>query len=254
MFSRYPNRIHAPGDRRPGRAGAALVCLALAALVWLIPTPPDAAAATHVIPEIARATPGRGRVAFTFDGDWFGGRIADIVAALARYDARATFFLTGHYLNTFPDNVRALVAADQQVASHGYEHSDYRALGNAGITERLTHWVAAFHDLTGQYGPPFWRAPYGYSDARVRQAAAAAGDNTIYWTLDALDTVGNPKSAAFIFNRLTHPAINLDGAILLLHVNPDGTIDALPDVLATLHERGLQIVTVSDLLAPPVGR
>ena len=65
----------------------------------------------------------------------------------------------------------------------------------------------------GDHGPPSWRAPYGYSDNRVRVAAAEAGYSTIDWTLDSLDTIGAPKSELFISDRLTHSGVNLDGAI-----------------------------------------
>ena len=40
------------------------------------------------------------------------------------------------------------------------------------------------------------------------ELAGQAGYSTIYWTLDALDTVGPPKSAGFVFNQLTRSGIS----------------------------------------------
>lgn len=148
-----------------------------------------------------------------------------------------------------PSRTRAMVAAGQEVASHGYRHQDYRGLSDGAIVRALAAWDNEYHSLTGKHGPPLWRAPYGYTDNRVRVVAAQAGYSTVYWTLDALDTVGSPKSASFIFNRLTRSGVTLDGSILLLHVNPNGTVDALPRVLANLEARGLSVVSVSGLLA-----
>lgn len=226
--------------------GLALVCLLLPAAASAAPERLPAAT-----PHIARVWPGKGRVALTFDGDYFGGRVTEIIATLRRYQVRATFFLTAYYLNTYPTRARQLLAAGQEIASHGYEHRDYRDLSDAAIIRRLDSWEAVYARLSGaDHGPAFWRAPYGASNTRVRNAAARAGYQTIYWTLDSLDTVGVPKSANFIYNRLTRSGINLNGAILLLHVNPNGTIEALPRVLATLQARGLDVVSVSGLLAP----
>jgi peptidoglycan-N-acetylmuramic acid deacetylase len=233
--------------RRP----ALLALLAGLALLLAWPAAPSQAtpAAAQYENEITRVSPGKHQVALTFDGDAFGGRVDEILATLRSHKAGATFFLTAHYLNTFPTRSKAIVAAGQEIASHGYDHRDYRALTDGAIARRLLDWEATFTRLTGKHSPSFWRAPYGYSTNRVRVVAAQTGYHTIYWTLDALDTVGAPKSATFIYNRLTRPSINLDGAILLLHVNPNGTIDALPRVLTALQNKGLAIVTVSRLLA-----
>ncbi|HMA36138.1 MAG TPA: polysaccharide deacetylase family protein [Chloroflexia bacterium] len=229
-----------------------VLCLLLAGLC-LLPAPrAQAAPAPQAVsvPEIARVAPGKGRVALTFDGDAFGGPIWEILATLRTYHVRATFFLTGHYLETFPVRSRAIAAAGHEIASHGYDHQDYRNLTDGAIARRLEWWTATYYNLTGNYGPPFWRAPYGYTDTRVRAVAAQEGYDTIYWTLDSLDTLGPPKSADFIFRRLTESGVTLDGAILLLHVNPVGTVDALPRVLENLQARGLDVVSVSGLLAP----
>lgn len=227
-----------------------LALLAVLALLITWPTAPGQAApaAAQYENEITRVAPGKHQVALTFDGDAFGGRVDEILATLRAHQAGATFFLTAHYLNTFPVRSKAIVAAGQEIASHGYDHRDYRALSDGAIARRLIDWEATFTRLTGKHSPSFWRAPYGYSTNRVRVVAAQTGYHTIYWTLDAMDTVGAPKSASYIFNRLTQPSINLDGAILLLHVNPNGTIDALPRVLTALQNKGLSIVTVSRLL------
>ncbi len=226
--------------------------LALATAVLCLIWPAQSGAAPPRVTlqgEISRIAPGKHRVALTFDGDAFVGRITDILAALKAHHASATFFLTGTYMENNPSRTRAMVAAGQEVAAHGYRHQDYRGLSDGAIVRALAAWDSDYYHLIGKHGPPLWRAPYGYTDNRVRVVAAQAGYSTVYWTLDALDTVGSPKSASFVFNQLTRSGITLDGSILLLHVNPDGTVDALPRVLANLQARGLDVVSVSGLLA-----
>jgi peptidoglycan/xylan/chitin deacetylase (PgdA/CDA1 family) len=235
--------ITGPAAHRRARTS----CLLLTAtLAWALLTPAPASTAPD---QVVRVAPGQGEVALIFNADWFQGRIDLILNRLRARHTHLTFFLTGGYLDRFPEQVRAIHAAGHEIASHGYDHVDYRGLTNRQIVGRLDRWQATFKQLTGKTGPAFWQPPYGYSNTRVRQAALDRGYTTIYWTLDSLDTVGQPKSKAFILDRvLRTPGVNLDGAIVLMHVSSPGTVDALDELLLTLQKRGLRAVTISELL------
>jgi peptidoglycan/xylan/chitin deacetylase (PgdA/CDA1 family) len=216
-----------------------------ALLAGVLLTPAPAATAAD---QITRVAPGQREVALLFNADSIVGRIPSILETLRAHRTRLTFFLTGNYLEKYPAQVRAIHAAGQEIASHGYDHSDYRNLSDAQIVRRLDRWQETFKRLTGQAGPRYWQPPYGYSNNRVRQAALDHGYSTIYWTLDSLDAVGRPKSRAFILNRVLQTSwVNLDGAIILMHVNGAGTVAALPEILDTLERRGLRAVTISEL-------
>ncbi len=62
--------------------------------------------------------------------------------------------------------------------------------------------------------------PYGARNARVLERCAhALGYHSIYWTIDSLDSVDPPKSARFLYDRITSRSNEqLDGAIILMHV------------------------------------
>jgi polysaccharide deacetylase family protein (PEP-CTERM system associated) len=69
-----------------------------------------------------------------------------VLDALARHDAKATFFFLGWVAERRPDLVRACLAAGHEVASHGYEHRFLGELGEAGLDvdlERTEHALAA---------------------------------------------------------------------------------------------------------------
>ena len=207
------------------------------------------APAAAVPPEVSRVPPGSGKVALTFDAGEWPGRIDALLAALERRRVKATFFLCGIYIDSFPSRARAIAAAGHELASHSYHNVDHRRLSNQQIVEEIRAQEAALLRVTGRRNAPYWRAPYGYRDDRVLRQVASLGYRSVQWSLDSLDTVGQPKSADFIFRRLTNrPLAQLDGGIILLHVNPNGTIDALPRVLAYLDSVGLKQVTVSELL------
>ena len=225
------------------RCGALVLWAAL--LPGLLFTADPAAGAAD---QVTRVPPGQREVALLFNADAHAGSISSIIATLREHRTRLTFFLTGNYLEKYPAQVRAIHAAGQEIASHGYDHLDYRDLSNAQVVRQIDRWKAAFKELTGQTGPTYWQPPYGYSNNRVRQAALDYGYTTIYWTLDSLDAVGRPKSRTFILNRVLQTSwVNLDGAIILMHVNGEGTVAALPEILATLERRGLRAVPISEL-------
>ncbi len=233
------------GLRLVGLAGAALLALVILAL----PLPTAAAPAEAGGAEVFRVPAGSGKVALTFDAGEWPGRVQTILDTLARHHAKATFFLCGIYIDSFPSRAKAIAAAGHELASHSYHNVDHRTLSNQQILNEIRLQEAALLRVTGKHNVAYWRAPYGYRDDRVLAQVNKLGYRSIMWSLDSLDTVGAPKSANFIFNRLTNrPRSQLDGGIILLHVNPDGTVDSLNRVLNYLDSVGLRQVTISELL------
>ena len=218
-------------------------------VIGLLGLPLPAAAAPTPAPEVFRVPAGSGKVALTFDAGEWPGRVQTILDTLARHHAKATFFLCGIYIDSFPSRAKAIAAAGHELASHSYHNVDHRYLSNQQIRNEIRLQEAALLRATGRHNAPYWRAPYGYRNDRVLDQVSKLGYRSIMWSLDSLDTVGQPKSANFIFNRLTNrPRSQLDGGILLLHVNPNGTVDSLNRVLNYLDAVGLRQVTVSELL------
>ena len=105
--------------------------------------------------------------------------------------------------------------------------------------------------MTGQTARPYWRAPYGASNKYVDAVTRGHGYRNIMWSLDSLDAVGKPKTADFIYNRVCkNERVDLDGAIILLHMAAPASVEALPRILDTLAERGWRVVTLTELLTP----
>ena len=250
--------------RGAGGAGALLVWMGRLVLLALLPVvslwpAPGAAQMTRAglaaqLPavagaEVMRVPAGRHKVALTFDAGEWPGRVDTILATLNRHGVRATFFLCGIYIDNFPSRARAIAGAGEELASHSYHNVDHRGLSNRQIINEVQAQEAALQRVTGLHNTPYWRAPYGYRDARVLQVVNSLGYRSVQWSLDSLDTIAPPKTANFIFQRLTgRPVSQLDGAVILLHVNPDGTVNALNRVLDYFDAVGLRQVTVSELL------
>jgi peptidoglycan/xylan/chitin deacetylase (PgdA/CDA1 family) len=84
----------------------------------------------------------------------------------------------------------------------------------------------------------------------VLRIVIANGYLPIFWTLDSLDSVGDPKSADFLVDRLTNTLApdKRNGAILLAHCGNATTAEALPRILDAFAAQGLVVTTLSQSL------
>lgn len=191
-------------------------------------------------------------MALTFDADAFDAGTTEILDALQRYDARATFFLTGTWMRAHPDFVQRMLAEGHQVATHGNTHVDFRGLSDTQIRAQLAAAEAALAELGGA-GWPYIRLPSDAFDGRVLRTLCQAGYTYIFWALDVRDAVGEPKSAAYVYNRLVN-RLSGDagqGAVVLLHLGKPGTTAALPRALDYFAAQGYTFMTVHGLLNTP---
>jgi peptidoglycan/xylan/chitin deacetylase (PgdA/CDA1 family) len=154
----------------------------------------------------------------------------------------------------------ALIAAHPElleVGNHTLHHCDLRDGGGgascpatppsaAFIRSELTTAAAIIASLSGQAPTPYWRPPYGASDATVRAVAASVGyTKTVMWHVDTIDWDPD-TSAALIVSRVLDKAT--DGSIVLMHLGGYHTLEALPILVAELRDRGYQLTTISDML------
>lgn len=192
----------------------------------------------------------RPAVALTLDAGASSEPTAQMLATLAKYDVRITFFLTGDWIQRNPELTQQIVAAGHEIANHSVSHPDFRTLDDAQIAAELDGMADMLYQTTGTRPAPYFRPPYGAYDERVLRAVAARGYIPIFWTLDSLDSVGEPKSAEFIVERLTTTldAEKRNGAILLAHCGSQSTADALPAILEYFASQNIVVTTLSQIL------
>jgi peptidoglycan/xylan/chitin deacetylase (PgdA/CDA1 family) len=89
-----------------------------------------------------------------------------ILKLLAQRGIRATFFVTGHTAETYPESLRAIVAAGHEVGHHGYLHENPCALESREREEQvLLRGLEALDKVAGVrpvgYRSPAWdNSPY----------------------------------------------------------------------------------------------
>jgi peptidoglycan/xylan/chitin deacetylase (PgdA/CDA1 family) len=194
------------------------------------------------------------RVALTFDAGSDAGSTSRILELLAERGYHASFGLTGCWVEDHPDMARQIVNGGHAVINHTQDHLSFTGLstGSSPISaadriSQLRDAETLIRNTTGADPRPWFRPPYGDYDQSVLVDVASAGYGyAVMWSVDSLGWTG--LAPADVTAR-TIAALE-PGAIVLLHVGSASTdVDALPAILDAIEERGLQPVTIPQLLA-----
>jgi peptidoglycan/xylan/chitin deacetylase (PgdA/CDA1 family) len=176
----------------------------------LAPILPGAAGALA----LPRTLTGATGVALTFDDGPHPEGTPAVLEALARADARATFFLVGEQVERRPALAAEIVAAGHLVALHGYRHRLQLRLGAAALGDDLARGLAAIEDATGVNAVRWHRPPYGIYSPAGLSAARAAGLRPLLWSRWGKDW-RRRTTPARIASRSTRSVIA--GDVILLH-------------------------------------
>ncbi|HIE53326.1 MAG TPA: polysaccharide deacetylase family protein [Armatimonadetes bacterium] len=191
----------------------------------------------------AKTAATQGQVALTFDD---GPRPFFVPAALqilARFGARATFFVVGRQLEVYPQLAAQIVAQGHEVENHTYDHFALTDLAPGEIRAQISHTNALIAAQTG-VTPRYLRPPYGAVNEQVREVATDLGVVLLRWTVDPQDWRSG-RTAEAIVQQVLHQVT--DGSIVLLH-EKQITLQALPDLIRGLQAAGYTLVTVRELL------
>jgi len=191
-------------------------------------------------------------VALTLDAGASAAPVPRMLQTLREHNVQITFFLTGAWIEENPDLAKQIVADGHEIANHTFTHPDLTNLDEQSIRKELADTEALMQQTTGATTRPLFRPPFGAYDQRVLRIVQSEGYLPIYWTLDSLDSVGEPKTPDFLLERITGKLTpeQLRGAIILAHCGSEPTADALPRILDRFAELGFEVKKVSEVLGP----
>ena len=171
-----------------------------------------------------------------------------VLDVLARYDAKATFFVLGRPAASQPEMIEAIYAAGHGLGNHTYSHP---ALPNVGW-QRMADEVAGAAAAIGGRDSGCLRPPYGARSATVAKNAARLGYQLVLWSIDPRDWArpGAQTIAARVISR-AHP----NGVVVMHDGGGDRsqTVAALEIILPTLRDQGYRFAAMCrDGVMPPV--
>jgi peptidoglycan/xylan/chitin deacetylase (PgdA/CDA1 family) len=192
-------------------------------------------------------------VALTFDAGSDAGATSRILDLLAARAATASFGLTGCWVERYPELARRIVDEGHGVINHTQDHlsftgysTDTAPLSRTERRAQLDEAEDVIRTATGADPRPWFRPPYGDYDEGVLADVSSAGYRyVIMWSIDSLGWQGlTPTDVAARTVAALEP-----GAIVLMHVGSASTdVGALPAVLDAVERRGLEPVTIADLI------
>ena len=182
-------------------------------------------------------------VSLSFDAAWGNEDTQMLIDILNKYNVHATFFVVGEWVDKYPESVKALADAGNEVMNHSSTHPHMAQLSAEQIQTEVNTCADKIEDVTGTR-PTLFRCPYGEYNDTVVSTINGLGMHVIQWDVDSLDWKG--ISAGEITKRVTGKVQS--GSIVLFHNAGEHTPEALPDILDYLLAEGYKIVPISKIL------
>lgn len=182
-------------------------------------------------------------VALTFDAAWGADKTRGILDILDEYDARATFFLVGFWIDKFEEEVKLIDQRGMLIGNHSNNHLKMSVLKEENIIKELEYVNDRLYELIHKE-TKFFRAPFGDYNDRLIETVESQGLMPIQWDVDSLDWKG--LSGVDIKERVVKRVT--PGSIILFHNNSDNILDALPLILLSLKNEGYKFVTLDELV------
>jgi peptidoglycan/xylan/chitin deacetylase (PgdA/CDA1 family) len=180
------------------------------------------------------------RVALTFDDGPNKKQTPLILALLAKYDAKCTFFVLGERAQRYPELLNDILAGGHSIGNHTYSHLDPSEENAESLLREIAETNAIIAQSTG-FTPALFRPPYG---AMPRTETEYGGMRLVFWSADSRDWKFRDAAKTAEY---TLPQVK-DGGIILMHDNYPETLEAAETLLETLTADGFKFVTVEELL------
>ena len=182
-------------------------------------------------------------ISVTFDASWGGDKTLKILDLLDQYNARATFFLVGIWVDKYPELVQEIARRGHEIGNHSDSHAHFTQIAESKIRQELDSCSDKIEALTG-IRPTLFRPPYGDYNSKVITVVRDEGYEAVQWSIDSLDWKN--RGVSDLVKRAT---TNVQpGDIILFHNDSEYIVEALPTILQFYQEQGFDMIPAKDIL------
>ena len=185
------------------------------------------------------------KIALTFDAAWGNDDTKKIMEILKKHDVKVTFFMTGGWVEAYPDDVKMILAEGHDLGNHSQNHKNMSQISDSEKENELMSVHDKVKELTG-YDMFLFRPPYGDYDSKLIHVARKCNYYAIQWDVDSLDW--KDYGVESIIKTVTQNEHLGNGSIILCHNGAKYTVEALDTLITTLKEAGYQFVPLSELI------
>lgn len=183
------------------------------------------------------------KVAITFDTNWGTNNTKKVLDILDKYNAKATFFLMGTWIDKHPEETKEIFKRGHEIGNHSNSHADFTLISESRMIEEIAATDAKLIKLLGKDSKIF-RFPSGSYNEKAVRVAENTNHFCIQWDVDSIDW--KERGADIEYNRVMKNV--KPGSIILFHDNAKYTPDNLVRIIGKLQKDGYKFVTVSDLI------
>ena len=140
--------------------------LAIALMFWAVNSPAivGVSAAKRVLPIYSVQRDDR-VVSLSFDAAWGNEDTQMLIDILNKYNVHATFFVVGEWVDKYPESVKALADAGNEVMNHSSTHPHMAQLSAEQIQTEVNTCADKIEAVTGTR-PTLFRCPTGSTTTR----------------------------------------------------------------------------------------
>lgn len=218
------------------RAFASFLVLASVVSLTFVSTAP---ASASLPPSEWVVGPRQRIVMLTFDGQMRAGHLAEILATLGEKGAKASFFISGQWIDHHKEKAQTIVAAGHVLGNRGYGTTAFTALGDEELRASIAKAEGSIEGVGGDPAP-FLRAPKGARDLRVLNTAGSMGYRSVRWTY-------RPGGGAALSVKQKVVRRAQAGAIVSLEPWRASHRNALGNIIDGLRNRGYSLRTLEPL-------
>ena len=174
---------NSPARWRTAVSAASLAVL-IAATVWTVRKPEVVAAIAPArqLPVYCVERTDK-KIAISFDAAWGNEDTQTLIDILTAHDVRATFFLVGGWVDNYPESVKALADAGNEVMNHSETHPHLAQLSAEQVQSEVSTCADKIEAITG-VRPTLFRCPYGEYNDTVITAIRNLGIEPIQWDVE----------------------------------------------------------------------
>ncbi len=184
-------------------------------------------------------------VSLTFDSAWNIDDLDEILAILEKNDIKATFFMTGDWVERYPEAVKKIYKAGHDLGNHGENHKNMSELSKEECITEIKSVHNRVYEIVG-IEMDLFRPPSGDYDDEVVNTATELGYYTVQWDCDSLDWKNYGVSD--MIDRVVNHKNLKNGSIILLHNGTKYTAEALQGLIDGLKNKGYGFVPISELI------
>lgn len=221
---------------------------------------------------IIQGDPTKKRLCLVFTADTYGDGAKSIMSTLKKTDVKGAFFLTGNFLDLYPEVVRQLVADGHYVGSHSNGHLLYAPWENRDSLlishKEFADDIMQSYEKLATFGvskqqSPYFIPPYEYYNDQINSWARELGLQLVNFTpgtgTNRDYTIPSMGHSYYQSKQIYKDLMNYEckhslcGHLLLIHLGThaertDKFYDYLPKIISTLRNRGYEFIALPQLL------